>query len=117
MQGQFDALKPKTGDFIDGRFRDAVKGGRFVRRRPMDGVDGYEAARGTADDIDAAVASARRGFDDKRWRGREPLEKEQIMLKWAELVRTHAEELALLETCDVGKLISDAISVDVQSCA
>ena len=34
-QGAFDALKPKTGVFIDGRFREALKGGRFVRRRPM----------------------------------------------------------------------------------
>ena len=116
-QAAFEALKPKTGVFIDGRFRAALKGGRFVRRRPMDGVDGYEAARGTAEDIDAAVASARRAFDDKRWRGKEPLEKKLIMLRWAELVRAHAEELALLETYDVGKPISDAISVDVASCA
>jgi gamma-glutamyl-gamma-aminobutyraldehyde dehydrogenase len=116
-QSQFDALKLKTGVFIDGRFRDAAKGGRFVRTRPMDGVEGYEAARGTAEDIDAAVASAKRAFEDKRWRAKEPLEKKQIMLKWAELVRSHAEELALLETCDVGKPISDAINVDVQSCA
>ena len=111
------SLKLKTGIFIDGRFRDAGKGGRFVRTRPMDGVDGYEAARGTAEDIDAAVASAKRAFDDKRWRAKEPLEKKQIMLKWAELVRAHGEELALLETYDVGKPISDAINVDVASCA
>lgn len=116
-QSQFDALKPRTGIFIDGAFRDAAKGGRFVRRRPMDGIDGYEAARGTAEDVDAAVASAKRAFDDKRWRGKDPLEKKQIMLKWAELVRAHAEELALLETYDVGKPISDAMNVDVQSCA
>jgi gamma-glutamyl-gamma-aminobutyraldehyde dehydrogenase len=116
-QAEFDALKLRTGVFIDGRFRDALKGGRFVRTRPMDGVDGYEAARGTAEDVDAAVVSAKSAFDDKRWRAKEPLEKKQIMLKWAELVRAHAEELALLETYDVGKPISDAINVDVASCA
>lgn len=116
-QAEFDALKLRTGIFIDGRFRDAAKGGRFARVRPMDGVPGYEAARGTAEDIDAAVASAKRAFGDKRWRAKEPLEKKQIMLKWAELVRSHAEELALLETYDVGKPISDAINVDVVSCA
>ncbi|MDP3898190.1 MAG: aldehyde dehydrogenase, partial [Mesorhizobium sp.] len=116
-QAQLDALKPKTGIFIDGAFRDAASGGRFTRNRPMDGVAGLDVARGTADDIDLAVASAKRAFDDKSWRGKEPGERKQIMLRWADLVRQHGEELALLETWDVGKPISDALNVDVQSCA
>jgi gamma-glutamyl-gamma-aminobutyraldehyde dehydrogenase len=116
-QGAFERLNPTPGVFIDGRSRPALGGGTFVRIRPMDGQEGYSAARGMAADIDAAVASAKRAFDDKRWRGKEPGEKKAIMLRWAELVREHAEELALLETYDVGKPISDALNVDIPSCA
>lgn len=116
-QTAFAALDPKPGIFIDGRSAPAAAGGTFVRVRPIDGREGYAAARGMAADIDRAVASARRAFDDKRWRGKEPLEKKAIMLRWAELVRQNAEELALLETYDVGKPISDALNVDIPSCA
>lgn len=116
-QAQLDALKPKTGVFVDGEFRAAKAGGTHARNRPMDGAEGLGVARGTSEDIDVAVASAKRAFDDKVWRGREPGERKQIMLRWADLVRGNAEELALLETWDVGKPISDALNADVPSCA
>ncbi|HTV72051.1 MAG TPA: aldehyde dehydrogenase [Rhizobiaceae bacterium] len=116
-QGEFDRLKPRTGIFIDGRLRDAADGGRFERVRPMDGQVGYEIARGTGKDIDAAVASAKRAFDDRRWRDKLPADRKAVMLRWAALVREHAEELALLETLDAGKPISDTLNVDTRSCA
>ena len=116
-QQRLDRLAPRTGVYIDGRFRDAAEGRRFARTRPMDGQDGCEVARGGGADIDAAVASGRKAFDDRRWRAKDPLEKKAIMLRWADLVRQNAEELALLETYDVGKPISDTLNVDVQSCA
>ncbi|MGD9913037.1 MAG: aldehyde dehydrogenase [Rhizobiaceae bacterium] len=116
-QTQFDSMKPNTGIFIEGRFRDAIDGGRFERVRPMDGQVGYAAARGVAKDIDAAVASAKAAFDDRRWRDKAPADRKAIMLRWANLVREHAEELALLETLDAGKPISDTLNVDTRSCA
>lgn len=112
-----DRLTPRTGVFVDGRFRDALSGATFSRPRSFDGRDGFAVARGAAADIDAAVASAKKAFDDKRWRAKDPAEKKRVMLRWAELVRENAEELALLETADVGKPISDALAVDVKSCA
>jgi 4-(gamma-glutamylamino)butanal dehydrogenase len=116
-QSQFERAKPKTGVFVEGTFRDAVDGGRFERVRPMDGRVGYDIARGTAKDIDLAVASARKAFDDRRWRDKLPADRKAIMLRWAALVREHAEELALLETIDAGKPISDTLNVDTRSCA
>ena len=116
-QQRLDRLAPRTGVFIDGEFRDASAGATFSRPRPFDGQPGHAIARGTAEDIDAAVASAKRAFADKSWRGKDPAERKAIMLRWAALVRENAEELALLETADVGKPISDALNVDVKSCA
>ncbi len=116
-QTALDRLTPKTGVFFDGRFRDAASGATFSRPRPFDGRDGFAVARGAGADIDAAVASAKKAFDDKRWRAKDPAEKKRIMLRWADLVRENTEELALLETADVGKPISDALAVDVKSCA
>ncbi|MGE0499943.1 MAG: aldehyde dehydrogenase [Rhizobiaceae bacterium] len=116
-EGALERLDPRTGVFIDGRFGDAASGQRFSRPRPFDGREGFSLARGAGPDIDAAVASGRRAFDDKRWRAKDPAEKKSIMLRWAGLVRENADELALLETADVGKPISDALTVDVRSCA
>jgi gamma-glutamyl-gamma-aminobutyraldehyde dehydrogenase len=116
-QASLDALEPKTGIFVDGAFGPAASGAEFVRVRPMDGRDAYAAARGDKADIDRAVVSGKRAFDDRRWRGKDPAEKKAIMLRWAELVLANAAELALLETLDVGKPISDALGVDIPSCA
>src|SRR5688572_16157819 len=116
-QQRLDSLAPRTGVFIDGEFRDARAGATFSRPRPFDGQPGHAVARGTAEDIAAAVASGKRAFADKSWRGKDPAERKAIMLRWAALVRENAEELALLETADVGKPISDALNVDVKSCA
>ncbi len=103
--------------FINGAHRAAVSGKTFARTRPMDGRPGAVLVRGEAADIDAAVVSARQAFESGVWRHKEPLERKRIMLAWAELIRTHAEELALLETIDVGKPVLASLNVDVRLCA
>lgn len=108
-----DATTPEGRNFIDGRFVDAVSGARFERIRPMDGRVGAEIARSGPDDVDRTVASGKTAFADRRWRGLEPVARKQVMLRWAQLMRQHAEELALLETIDVGKPINDSLNVDV----
>lgn len=109
--------KPEGRHFIDGAFTAAASGKTFARPRPMDGQPGVEIARGSAEDINHAVAAARAAFASGVWRAKEPLEKKKIMLRWAELIRQHAEELALLETLDVGKPIMASLNVDVRLCA
>lgn len=99
--------------FIDGKFADAADGATFVRIRPMDGRPGGTFARGKAVDIDRAVASARAAFESGVWRHKEPAERKRIILRWAELMREHREELALLETIDVGKPVMASLNVDV----
>ncbi|KGD87562.1 aldehyde dehydrogenase family protein [Rhizobium sp. YS-1r] len=103
--------------FIDGEYRASTSGQTLTRVRPMDGKPGAELARGNAADIDAAVAVARAAFESGVWRSQEPLEKKKAMLRWAELIRAHGEELALLETLDVGKPVLASLNVDVRLCA
>lgn len=116
-EGALASLVLEGRCFIDGEHRAAASGQTFVRTRPMDGRPGAVLARGEAADIDAAVLSARRAFESGTWRHRDPLEKKRVMLRWADLVRAHAEELALLETVDVGKPVLASLNVDVRLCA
>ena len=112
-QRALDAAQLNGRMFIDGKYSDAADGTTFVRIRPMDGQPGGTFARGKAADIDRAVASARAAFVSGVWRHKEPAEKKRIMLLWAELMREHREELALLETIDVGKPVMASLNVDV----
>ncbi len=116
-QEVLSALKPDGGHFIDGEHRASASSETFIRARPMDGKPGPAIARGSAADIDTAVTSARTSFESGIWRRKEPLEKKKIMLKWADLIRAHGEELAMLETLDVGKPIMASLNVDVRLCA
>jgi gamma-glutamyl-gamma-aminobutyraldehyde dehydrogenase/4-guanidinobutyraldehyde dehydrogenase/NAD-dependent aldehyde dehydrogenase len=74
-------------------------------------------ARGGPADIDAAVAAARRAFEDRRWCGQAPAARKRVLIRLAERLLAHADELALTETLDMGKPIRYAKSVDVHSAA
>jgi gamma-glutamyl-gamma-aminobutyraldehyde dehydrogenase len=111
------ALKLRNGIYIDGAFRDAAKGGRFETVNPANAEVLTAVARGTAEDIDAAVASARRAFNDGRWSGKTPAERKEVLLRLAALIRENVTELALLETLDVGKPISDSTTIDAPGSA
>ena len=63
------------------------------------------------------MACARTAFNDRRWAGLSPRERKQAMIRFADLLITNREELALLETLDMGKPISASLSVDVNSAA
>ncbi|HTZ68016.1 MAG TPA: aldehyde dehydrogenase family protein, partial [Roseiarcus sp.] len=111
------ALKIEGRAFIDGAYVAAADGATFDRVSPINGkVFAHVADCGPAD-IDRAVASARKTFESGVWRDAEPAKKKQVLLRFAELIREHGEELALLETLDVGKPIANSLGVDVPFCA
>ena len=86
----------------------------------MTGRDGStiaEVAEGGIEDVDAAVAAARRSFDDRRWADQSPANRKRVLLRLADLIRANRDELALLESLDVGKPIRDTLAVDVASAA
>src|SRR6201996_1482993 len=68
-------------------------------------------AEGNEADVDRAVAAARRAFEGP-WRTMRAAERGHILLKWAELLKQHADEIAALESLDAGKPISAVLRQD-----
>ncbi|NBD19223.1 aldehyde dehydrogenase family protein [Aquabacterium fontiphilum] len=95
----------------------AADGQTFACHSPIDGRLLTQVARGQREDIDRAVAAARRSFDDGRWARKAPAVRKRILQRWAELITQHKDELALLETLDMGKPIQYSLSVDVPAAA
>ena len=102
---------------IDGQRVNAQDGATFECLSPIDGRKLADVASGKAADIDLAVKAGRAAFNDRRWAGKAPRERKQIMIRFADLLIENREELALLETLDMGKPISASLSVDVNSAA
>jgi aldehyde dehydrogenase (NAD+)/gamma-glutamyl-gamma-aminobutyraldehyde dehydrogenase len=95
--------------FIDGAFRPAASGAVFENVNPATGqILGTVAHCGPAD-VDAAVTAARRVFEAGTWSRAAPEARKEVLLKLAELVRAHKEELATLESLDSGKTITDCL--------
>ena len=111
------AVTPRTELFVDGRFVPAASGRTFEDIAGRDGSRIASVAEGDVEDVDRAVTAARRSFDDRRWADRPPMERKKVLLRLAEAIRDDLEELALLESLDVGKPIRDALRVDVPSAA
>ena len=102
---------------IEGQRRDAADGSTFAKHSPIDARRLGSVARGQAADIDAAVASARAAFDDGRWARRAPAARKKVLQAFAEKILAAKDELALLETLDMGKPIQFSRTVDVPATA
>jgi 4-guanidinobutyraldehyde dehydrogenase/NAD-dependent aldehyde dehydrogenase len=112
-----ESIQPRNEAFIDGRFVAAASGRTFDDIAGRDGRVITQVAEGGVEDIDRAVAAARASFDDRRWADMSPAKRKIILLKLAESIRANRDELALLESLDVGKPIRDTLSVDIPSAA
>lgn len=100
--------------FIDGRYVDALSGRTFDDINPATGKLNGKVAECDAADVDAAVRAARRAFRKRDWAGMDPRARKRVLLKAADLMEAKSEELALLETLDIGKPIRMALN-DVAS--
>ncbi len=109
------AARPRfrTRAFIDGRFVDAASGETFATENPATGEVLAHVAAGGAPDVDAAVTAARRSFDDGRWSRLAPAARKAILLRVADAIEAHADELATLDALEAGKPITDAREVDL----
>ncbi|MGB6105397.1 MAG: aldehyde dehydrogenase [Pusillimonas sp.] len=107
------ALVFRTGVYIDGSFHDAQSGATFDSTSPIDGRVLCKVAEGDAADIDRAVGSARKAFESGVWCQMPPARRKKILQKFSELILEHLDELALLETLDVGKPIRFTRTVDI----
>ena len=101
--------------FINGKFVNALDGKTKPTLNPANGQPLADVAMCSTADADVAVAGARKAFDSGSWSEMAPGDRKMVMVRWAELIEEHREELALLECLDVGKPISDTLNVDVPS--
>ncbi|MBK0059791.1 aldehyde dehydrogenase [Pseudomonas sp. S44] len=106
-------LQPRTQAFIDGEFRDAISGNTFVTTNPATGKVLAEVAACDVQDVDLAVAAAKRVFEAGSWSRLQPGERKHVLLKFAQLLEDNAHELAVLESLDSGKPVSECQNVDV----
>ena len=107
------ALRFEARPYIDGAFTDATDGTPFESYTPRDGSLLAQVQGGGPRDVDRAVRAARAAFEDGRWRTMDPKARKRILLRWSELILEHAEELALLDTLEMGKPISESVRIDV----
>ncbi|MBW8820502.1 MAG: aldehyde dehydrogenase [Streptomyces sp.] len=103
--------------FVGGQWREAADGARTEVVDPSRGAVVTTVAEAGAADVDAAVRSAREAFDGGAWSGLSGRERGRILHRVAELIRENADELAQLESLDVGKPISLCHAVDVTNAA
>ena len=101
--------------FMNGKFTAAASGKTFDCISPIDGKVLTKVASCDKEDVDVAVKAARTVFEKGTWSQMAPLQRKRILLRWVSLIEKHAQELALLETLDVGKPISHSQAVDLGS--
>lgn len=99
--------------YIDGRFRPAESGERFPSINPATEQCLVEVASGDRADIDRAVHSALAAYQAGSWSEAAPAQRKQVMLRLADLVEQHGNELALLDSLDMGKSIHEMVNVDL----
>lgn len=92
--------KPKRM-LIDGKWLEAASGKTFESINPSTGEVLARVAEGDAEDIDRAVTAARRAFNGP-WSKFKPAERQALLLKLADIVEQHFDELAALDTLDMG---------------
>jgi acyl-CoA reductase-like NAD-dependent aldehyde dehydrogenase len=101
--------------FINGRYENALSGETRPTLSPGNGTKLADVANCGVEDADRAVDIARAAFESGVWADMAPADRKMVLVRWAELIEDHAEEIALLESLDVGKPISDTTGVDVPS--
>lgn len=103
--------------FIDGQFVDASDGGTYEVINPATGRKLADVTACTLADVESAVRAAKVSFEQGVWATKAPAERKQVIKKLAQLIIENQEELALLETLNVGKPVMDSFNLDVPGAA
>ena len=110
-------LTIETRLFINGEYSAAADNSVFATIDPAAQQTLAEVARGKKADVDRAVQAARGVFDRGDWSQASPAQRKAVLTKFADLMDTHREELALLETLDTGKPIRHSLRDDIPGAA
>ncbi len=107
------ALARKPALFINGAWVASSHDATLPVEDPSSGKIVSHVVDASDQDVDRAVAAARAAFDDGRWSGLPPMQRERIMHRLADLLEAHADEFAELEAIDNGKPKGMAGAVDI----
>jgi 4-guanidinobutyraldehyde dehydrogenase / NAD-dependent aldehyde dehydrogenase len=106
-------LRPEGRAFVNGRYVPAHSGELFDCISPIDGRLLTRVAACDEQDVHTAVSAARNSFEQRKWAGQSPQQRKHTLLRLADLMESNTEELALLETLDMGKPIQYSLTVDI----
>ncbi len=107
------ALSFRNKAFINGHHVDSVTGKTFDCVSPIDGKVLTQVSSCDVEDVNLAVIAARAVFEKGSWANLHPAKRKRVMLMFAELIKKNRDELALLETLDMGKPISVSLGGDI----
>jgi phenylacetaldehyde dehydrogenase len=102
--------------FIDGEWVESRGGAVIAVYDPSTGAQIASIADASVEDVDRAVAAARRAFDDGRWSGLPPYQRERVIHRLADLIEANTPELAEIESIDNGKPRSASQGYDMPRC-
>src|SRR5262249_12536092 len=108
-----NSLKLPTRPFGNGTYRQTMNGQKFRSINPATGEVLAEIEGCSLQDVDKAVAVAKATFESGVWSQKHPSERKAVLLRFAELINKNLQELAVLESLDSGKPITDCLTVDV----
>lgn len=100
---------------IDGEWVQAMSGRMLPVFDPSSGEQLASVPAGSNADIDRAVAAARRAFEGTEWRKFRPVDRERLLLRLADEVEAHGDELAEIECLDNGKSLALARRIDLKN--
>ena len=101
--------------WINGKRIESIDGDKIDKESPIDGKHLVSFSRGKRADIDAAVAVAYSCFNSGVWSDLAPAKRKEVLLNFAQLIKDNSNELALLETLDMGKPVDQSLNVDVSA--
>ena len=110
-----ETVEIRNQAFVGGNYVDAASGETFDCISPIDGRLLAKVAACDTEDVNRAVSAARKAFEAGVWAAMEPQARKRVLLKLADLIERHADELAVLETLDMGKPITYSRYHDLNS--
>ena len=110
-------LHLKTGLFIDGQFTPSASGKTFETSNPATGETLAQVSEAGKEDLDRAVAAARKAFEGGPWAAMKPRQRGKILLRAADLLASRADAFGRVETLDNGKPIFESAKIDLPTAA
>lgn len=113
IQAALAKIRFRTEAFIDGKFCPSASGKTYSAPNPANGRKLADVAACEVEDVNRAVAAARRAFESGVWSRLRPAERKKILVKFVELVDANAGEIALLDALNAGKPLYDCVNIDL----